>query len=319
MVADIHAGSTGSRPHDIHAIGSHAVFLADDGRGTDLFALDAAELEWRRSPVDGRYYRLTAAGTWFETRAEATRRGGELATIRSQAAQDWLWRTFGPQNLWIGLQDLDRNGTFDWASGEPTTFTAWCPGEPSTSSLGEDTVHLADYAPFCSGRWNNQSPGDRYPGIVERSARPVAVESVGTGCDSQQSWPCHSYGPTTLELVSGWPRPGARLRFELDARHSAVNLPVGLVALGFDTTRWGSTPLPLDLGPFGFAAGCRLRVGPQDVAPVSLDTFGRGHWGAAVPTSTAVTGSMLFLQGLAVDVAHGSCSEASNALRLTFE
>ena len=39
---------------------------------------------------------------------------------------------------WIGLNDIDDEGTFVWADGTDSTFTYWTPGEPNNSSDGED-------------------------------------------------------------------------------------------------------------------------------------------------------------------------------------
>src|SRR5690606_27045583 len=134
-----------STPRELHVTDSHAFWVADDGTGSHLYALGETELDWRRSPVDGRWYQLTEPMTWFEARREARRLGGDLVTVRSAEAQGWLWSTFGGQHLWIGLEDFDRDGTFEWVSGEPLSFTAWCPGEPGTNPPGQDVVHMAWY------------------------------------------------------------------------------------------------------------------------------------------------------------------------------
>jgi ELWxxDGT repeat protein len=201
MVADLAPGSQGADPADLRVIGSRAVFVASDSTGRHLFVLDERELDWRRSPVDGRFYRLSEPGTWSEVDREARRQGGLLATVRGAAEQGWLWRMFGPQDLWIGLEDFDLDGIYTWRSGEPLGFTAWCPGEPGTNPPGEVAVHMANYPGFCEGGWNNQDPNDRYRGIIERAARPTAVEEYGSGCEGTSLY-CASYGPVLSDNYS---------------------------------------------------------------------------------------------------------------------
>ncbi|MBK8977665.1 MAG: hypothetical protein IPM29_17280 [Planctomycetes bacterium] len=253
MIADLRRGPAGSDPHDVHAVADHAVWLANDGTGNHLFALDRLELDWRQCPIDMHWYCLTEPATWFEARRAAHRLGGELATVRSQDMQNWLWETFGQQNLWIGLEDFDRDNQFEWVSGEPLTFTAWCPGEPGTLPIGEDVVHMAFYPGFCVGGWNDQEPTDGYRGIAERSARPSAVESFGTGCENR-GWRCDSLGAAVLDYDSGWPRLGGQLRLRVDLRQYPPrysSLPAGLIAIGLDSTRWGAMRLPFDLSTLG--------------------------------------------------------------------
>ena len=33
------------------------------------------------------------------------------------------------QFYWIGLSDLEREGTFRWVDGSPLNYTSWAPGE----------------------------------------------------------------------------------------------------------------------------------------------------------------------------------------------
>jgi ELWxxDGT repeat protein len=315
MVADLEAGAGSSAPRQLAAFGEHAAFVADVGGVPQLFVLDATELDWRRSPVDGRWYRLTEAGSWPEVERAARRLGGLLATVRGAAEQDWLWTTFGPRDLWIGLEDRDGDDVFTWLSGEPLAFTAWCPGEPSPAPPGETAVHMAAYPGFCDGGWNDQDPGDRYPGIAERDGRPVAVEEFGSGCAAGW-WTCGSYGPSTLRLAAGWPRLGGAIALAFDARQDPAVAASGFLALGFDSAAWAGLSLPRDLAPLGFAPGCALQVAVEDLAPVALDGHGRGAWAAEIPTDPALAGGLLFAQGLAL-VGRSACSEASNGVRVT--
>lgn len=93
------------------------------------------------NPSNGHSFLLLAASSWTAAEAEALTLGGHLATVRSSAENQWLIDTFtlsGTENrrLWIGLNDATTEGTFEWTSGEPVTFTNWTTGEPN--NLGNE-------------------------------------------------------------------------------------------------------------------------------------------------------------------------------------
>lgn len=110
------------------------------------------------------FYRLTPTRMPIEdARAYARAQGGRLVTINDQAEQDFIVRSFGAQApLWLGLSDDRREGEWRWSNGEPVTFTAWKPGEPSGRLFGavgsdEDFVVIN---PASGGRWSDVKPSD---------------------------------------------------------------------------------------------------------------------------------------------------------------
>jgi uncharacterized repeat protein (TIGR03803 family) len=124
------------------------------------------------NPANDHLYYLLDESFWVEAEAAAVALGGHLATIRSQAEQDWVYSTFGTyggvaRNLWIGLYDADpvhysaimirgeRMPEFVWISGEPVSYANWHPIEPNNggeeSNLGEFHVHMLNPAAEDSG------------------------------------------------------------------------------------------------------------------------------------------------------------------------
>jgi len=89
-----------------------------------------------------------------DAEADCVARGGHLASIRSQSEQQQLvsaslglwWNSW-----WIGLDDLEEEGSFVWKDGSPTNYTAWADNEPNDSN-GEDCGHIANWA---GGLWND--------------------------------------------------------------------------------------------------------------------------------------------------------------------
>lgn len=85
---------------------------------------------------------------WFEARDDCETRGGHLVTVGSRAENDIASSVGGG---WIGLSDLDEEGSFAWITGEPYTWDGFAPGEPNDWGAGEDCVELvADWS-----AWND--------------------------------------------------------------------------------------------------------------------------------------------------------------------
>ncbi|XP_075943318.1 FRAS1-related extracellular matrix protein 1a [Anarhichas minor] len=64
--------------------------------------------------------------TWSTAnRACRERYKGTLASVLSKVEMDWLWDFSRRKPFWIGLNDRDGRGHWEWASGEPVSYTNW--------------------------------------------------------------------------------------------------------------------------------------------------------------------------------------------------
>ena len=113
--------SAGNEIADEDGDASDGHFMATLAADGDYYAkLDVAYWVYQGD----RYYRDTSSLNWTDARAFAQGLGGDLVTINDQAENDWLReKLYG--NFWIGLNDIDTEGTHVWASGEPVTYTNW--------------------------------------------------------------------------------------------------------------------------------------------------------------------------------------------------
>ncbi|XP_040037674.2 FRAS1-related extracellular matrix protein 1a isoform X2 [Gasterosteus aculeatus] len=50
---------------------------------------------------------------------------GTLVSVLSNVKMDWLWDFSGRKPFWIGLNDRDGRGRWEWAGGEPVSYTNW--------------------------------------------------------------------------------------------------------------------------------------------------------------------------------------------------
>ncbi|XP_015200443.2 FRAS1-related extracellular matrix protein 1a isoform X2 [Lepisosteus oculatus] len=55
---------------------------------------------------------------------------GNLVSVLSKPDMDWLWDFSGRKPFWIGLNDRENIGKWEWVGGEPVTFTNWRKGPP---------------------------------------------------------------------------------------------------------------------------------------------------------------------------------------------
>lgn len=97
------------------------------------------------NPGNGHSYALLTHSSWTDAESEAISLGGHLATINDEAEQNWLLSIFSPnrdRHLWIGLNDVDQEGLFVWANGDPFIFSNFPPGEPNNFGGIEDYTYI---------------------------------------------------------------------------------------------------------------------------------------------------------------------------------
>jgi outer membrane protein assembly factor BamB len=125
----------------------------------------------------GHRYGLLSPDTWQASQDEAIRLGGGLATVDDAVEQSWIFEEFANfggviRNLWIGLSDRAKEGTFVWVDGMPGTYRNWAIG--ADDGTGDaDCVHMIHPAGAQAGKWKDLDGGlsayDGHPlcGVVE--------------------------------------------------------------------------------------------------------------------------------------------------------
>ena len=104
---------------------------------------------------DGRCYSFftqTWIG-WHDARRNCLAWGGDLATYTSKEEYALMYGTITQgKHCYIGLNDIDKEGTWLWVDGDTSTYTNWRPGEPNNNNNdGEQN---------CGWTWDDESTDD---------------------------------------------------------------------------------------------------------------------------------------------------------------
>ena len=103
--------------------------------------------------------------TWDEAKAYCESLGGHLATITTQAEQNFVFGLISKAaRKYYFLGGYRKNNTWNWVTKEAFKYTNWAPGEPSDSNEQYLMMYKSDDAVGgrVPGKWNDTSGGDNY-------------------------------------------------------------------------------------------------------------------------------------------------------------
>ena len=112
-----------------------------------------------------RYEVFNEAVTWKQAKTRCEELGGHLATITSEKEYNAILNLL-PKNerhlYWLGATDSEREGKWEWITGEPFIFTKWHQGEPNDEFGQEDFLNLTNYWASYNNQWGwNDENGNR--------------------------------------------------------------------------------------------------------------------------------------------------------------
>lgn len=133
-----------------------------------------AKSVWIINPTNGHAYKKVHCEDWQDAQRKAVEEGAHLVSINNEAEQHWLEVIFTHKPFWIGLTDVEKEGEWQWDSGEPVTYTNWAT-HPSFPDRLPDAEKDYVVVTFRQGGW--QSVGPESP--LWRMARWAVIEKDG--------------------------------------------------------------------------------------------------------------------------------------------
>lgn len=145
-------------------------------------------------------YQLTSEFLfWSEAQTEALSLGGNLVTINDASEEAWLKETFGEtEGFWIGLNDQDQEGHFEWISGESVSYTNWAPGEPNNIGGEQDYVWM-NYG--TEHKWDDRPSTRLLRGIIEINNTSVNQTNPGILALSQEEFSVNENGDEVIVTI----------------------------------------------------------------------------------------------------------------------
>ena len=131
--------------------------------------------QWALNPANNHSYKRIHCESWEDAQAKAITEGAYLVTINDATEQVWLVSIFGNAPHWIGLINAEKEGKWEWTSGEPVTYTNWAFHKLTTADKGEEDYVFMGLSP--DGRWHKVGPQSSEwqmtrMAIIERDNRP---------------------------------------------------------------------------------------------------------------------------------------------------
>jgi len=137
----------------------------------------AVPVQWEQN---GHYYELTESMSWSQAEEQAIQLGGHLVTINDREEELWLRLQFGSDEyFWIGFNDINAEGNWEWVSGEPVTYTNWWEWEPNNEGANGEIENAAimnwggaeeidgEWFYYYGDGWNDNAVDNEYRGIME--------------------------------------------------------------------------------------------------------------------------------------------------------
>ena len=88
------------------------------------------------------FYKKYEANNYGAAKAQCESDGSFLALPRSEAENDFIAGLIPNENIWIGINDFEKEDSFVAVDGRHVSWTKWDTGEPNNQDNSEDAVEI---------------------------------------------------------------------------------------------------------------------------------------------------------------------------------
>ena len=129
---------------------------------------------WVINPANGHAYKKIRCTDWHDAQQQAIEEQAHIVSINDETEQHWLQIIFRAHSTWIGLTDLEKEGEWQWDSGEPVTYTNWTT-QPIFPDDSPETEKDYVVMTLRDGEWQSVGPKSHF----WRRAREAIIEKDG--------------------------------------------------------------------------------------------------------------------------------------------
>ncbi|KAG8446993.1 hypothetical protein GDO86_014439 [Hymenochirus boettgeri] len=165
---------------------------------------DECESFWDKDPLTRNCYQFNfqSALSWSEAWTSCRQQDAHLLSITEIHEQTYITGllTGYTSSLWMGLNDLDINGGWQWSDGSPLKYLNWESDQPSNSNEENCAVIRTE----SSGSWQNRDCGNALPyackktPMSSRNTSPTDPKESDITVDCNPGW--QSYGNNCYRL-----------------------------------------------------------------------------------------------------------------------
>ncbi|XP_020621089.1 fibulin-1-like, partial [Orbicella faveolata] len=100
------------------------------------------------------YRKVSSCDSWSGGQGTCAALGANLPSIHSQEENVYVQSLNGGEHSWLGLSDINTEGTFVWSDGTPFDFHYWAKHQPNNFH-NEDCVHTLGFLQGHKYKWND--------------------------------------------------------------------------------------------------------------------------------------------------------------------
>ncbi|XP_068736600.1 uncharacterized protein [Montipora capricornis] len=100
------------------------------------------------------YQKLSSCDSWSNGQSRCSTVGANLPSVHSQEENVFLQNLHNGENGWLGLSDINSEGTFVWSDGTRFDFHYWATNQPN-NFRNEDCVHTLGSLQAHKFKWND--------------------------------------------------------------------------------------------------------------------------------------------------------------------
>uniref|UniRef100_A0A663E991 Mannose receptor C-type 1 n=1 Tax=Aquila chrysaetos chrysaetos TaxID=223781 RepID=A0A663E991_AQUCH len=216
------------------------------------------------------YFIGHVSATFSEANTTCEGEKGYLATVENRYEQAYLTSLVGlrPEKyFWLGLSDVEDQGTFRWANGEAVSFTHWDAAMP-----GSNPGCVAMTTGTAAGLWNVLDCETKQKYICKQWAKSATAPPIPTTAPvptCPEGWVSNSHSSSCFKVSKSWleARDFCRqIGGDLVTINSKEEIPLVIRAMYFQRVWLGIFSLNPDEG-FAWSDGSPVRYTNWDDSP----------------------------------------------------